>query len=322
MSNTPISALRKLFRYQTIIVIALVALLACIVLLFSMKVGIGWLVLSLMAWCLILILRPGMPDAKRVVLFLVGTGLTLTLAVEVVRLAGDIERMNTVFKFYLQVWTLFSVSAAATLGWLITDLPSWRGEWRKTWQIVLIALVASAALYPVLAGMSKIKDRMSTLAPHTLDGMAYMQYATYDDLNTTLDLSQDYRAIRWMQENVIGSPVIVEANQVEYHWGTRFTIYTGLPGVVGWNWHERQQRALTSEIVQQRVDEVGEFYQTTDTAEASAFLMKYNVRYIIVGQLERHAYPIEGIAKFELMNGNLWNAVYRDGETVIYQVIR
>ena len=322
MASTPISALRKLFRYQMVINVAALALVVCILLLFSIKVGIGWLVLGLMAWCLILILRPGMPDAKRIVLFLVGTGLALTLAVEVVRLAGDIERMNTVFKFYLQVWTLFSVSAAAALGWLLPELTLWKRGWRTSWQVVLVILVASVALYPLMAGMTKIKDRMTSQAPHTLDGMAYMQYATYDDLNTTLDLSQDYRAIRWMQENVIGSPVIVEANTVEYHWGSRFTIYTGLPGVVGWNWHQRQQRALTSEIVQQRVNEVGDFYHTTDRSAAQVFLNKYDIRYVIVGQLERHLYPVAGIEKFELLNGVLWSAVYRDGEMVIYQVIQ
>ena len=94
-----------------------------------------------------------------------------------------------------------------------------------------------------------------------LDGMAYMAYSTYSESETQMDLSQDYRAIQWMQRNVQGSPVIVEANTPEYRWGTRFTIYTGLPGVVGWNWHQRQQRAVTPDTwVFDRVDAIGAFY--------------------------------------------------------------
>jgi uncharacterized membrane protein len=76
--------------------------------------------------------------------------------------------------------------------------------------------------------------------------MTFMNYAQHHDVQM-MDLSEDYRAIRWMQDNVQGSPVIVEANCTEYRWCTRFTIYTGLPGVVGWNWHP-QQRAFTSII--------------------------------------------------------------------------
>jgi len=123
-----------------------------------------------------------------------------------------------------------------------------------------------------------------------------------------------------MQDNVQGSPVIVEANTTEYKWGTRFTIYTGLPGVVGWSWHQRQQRTLTPQLVEERIAEIMTFYTTEDPQAALDFLKKYNVKYIIVGQLERLEYPGPGLDKFEKYNGQLWNSVYRDGDTIIYQV--
>ena len=152
--------------------------------------------------------------------------------------------------------------------------------------------------------------------------MTYMKYAQYDDFGQRMDLSQDYRAIRWMQENVQGSPVIVEANTPEYQWGTRFTIYTGLPGVVGWNWHERQQRAIVpSTEVTDRIADIATFYNTSDPNVARAFLQQFNVKYIIVGQLERIVYPGPGLDKFAQLDGVLWKKVYDQGETQIYEVL-
>ena len=143
------------------------------------------------------------------------------------------------------------------------------------------------------------------------------------DVGVEMDLSQDYNAIRWLQDHVIGSPVIVEAHLTEYRWGTRFTIYTGLPGVVGWNWHQRQQRTLLPDNwVWDRVNAIAEFYETTDPNVASDFLEHYDVSYIIVGQLERAKYSLEGIGKFEAYQGSLWNEVFRDRDTIIYEVIR
>jgi uncharacterized membrane protein len=174
-------------------------------------------------------------------LFLIGTGLALTIAVELIALVGDIGRMNTIFKLYLQAWTMLSVSAAAALGWTLPGVLVWRERWRVLWQAGLTLLLAGAFFFTLSATMDKIRDRMNMDAPHTLDSMKYMETSTYWD-STDMDLGQDYRAIRWMQDNVQGSPVIIEGNCPEYRWCTRFTIYTGLPGVVGWNWHQRHHR--------------------------------------------------------------------------------
>ncbi|MEA3349198.1 MAG: DUF2298 domain-containing protein, partial [Chloroflexota bacterium] len=336
MAHTPVSALRKLEKHSILIIgalIILVTLMAALGVGFELggeaveniPLGLGvhivWWLLPLAAWAGVLLLRPGQPEAKRAVLFLIGTALVLTLAVEVIVLRGDLGRMNTVFKFYLQAWTLLAISAAAALGWLLGFIRRWDPRWRLVWQIVSICLIAGAALYPLMGSFAKIEDRMAADAPHTLDGMTYMQHATYVDEGAELDLSQDYDAIIWMQENVAGSPVIVEANQVEYHWGTRYTIYTGLPGVLGWNWHQRQQRTLTPhDWIYERLDGIEELYLTEDIEQARDFLIKYDVRYIVLGQFERTKYPGPGLDKFSVYNGDLWNDVYQDGDTVIYEV--
>ncbi|MGB2957012.1 MAG: DUF2298 domain-containing protein [Anaerolineales bacterium] len=337
MASTPVSALSNLTKYRELIVAVILILLVIMIGLgisLENKIDIGgftilgsgvhiiWFVLPLMVWAGILIFRPGMPLAKQIVLFLTGTSLAMTLMVELIYIEGDIGRMNTVFKFYLQAWTLFAVSAAACIGWLSISLKKWNVKFRRIWQVFLIILITGAAIYPLLGGVAKIKDRMASNAPHTLDGMTFMQFALYADLNTTIDLSQDYDAIRWMQDNVEGSPVIVEANQVEYHWATRYTVYTGLPGVVGWNWHQRQQRTTTPhEWVFSRVEDVNLFYDTTDLGFAQDFLEKYGVQYIILGQLERANYLAEGIEKFKAAEGILWTLVYHDQETTIYQTL-
>ena len=337
MATTPVSALNKLTKYRELILAGILILLVIMISFgvslenkFDLKgftiIGSGvhiiWIVLPLMVWAGILIFRPGLSLTKQIVLFLIGTSLAITLMVELIYIEGDIGRMNTVFKFYLQAWTLFAVSAAASFGWLILSLKKWNPALRKIWQVILVFLITGAALYPVLGGVAKIKDRMAYNAPHSLDGMDFMQYAEYADLDTNMDLSQDYEAIRWMQENIEGSPVIVEANQVEYHWGTRYTVYTGLPGVIGWNWHQRQQRTLTPhDWVYTRVEDVNTFYDTNDLGFARDFLETYDVQYIVLGQLERAKYQAQGIEKFEAAEGVLWTTVYQDQETTIYHTL-
>jgi len=322
MDATPLSRLRKLAPYKAAIQSMVLVLLVALVGLILIGAPIALMALPLLALAGVLILRPDLPETKRLVAFMVGTGLLLTIVVELFAVKNDIGRMNIVFKLYMHAWTLLSLSSAAGLMWLIPAVARrWTPVWRNAWQVVMTVLVFSALLFPITAGTDKVTDRMTRKSPHSLDGMTYMAYSTYSQSGKDMQLAEDYYAIRWMQENVQGSPVIVEANTPEYRWGSRFTINTGLPGVVGWNYHQRQQRGIISnEQVTSRVDQIGAFYNTISRDEALDFLQKYDVSYIVVGQLEQAEYSPAGISKFTAWNGDLWDEVYRQGQTAIYRV--
>jgi uncharacterized membrane protein len=182
------------------------------------------------------------------------------------------------------------------------------------------ALLACGGLFLLLGVTAKINDRMTAEAPHSLDGMAYMQSSVYYEHDQMLELGEDYETIRWMQDHIPGSPVIMEGYVSEYRWGARYAINTGLPAVLGWNFHQRQQREFVpGNDIWARVGDIDLFYQTVNLDEAQAILEKYGVGYIIVGQMERAVYAGPGLQKFEEPN-QLWTEIFRVGNTAVYQV--
>ena len=104
-------------------------------------------------------------------------------------------------------------------------------------------------------------------------------------------------------KNIRGTPTILEGyREKAYRWGSRYSINTGLPTVIGWDWHQMQQRnAVGHHWVRERTADVRRMYDTTDLAELEALLDKYNVDYVIVGEMEQAFYSPEGLAKFEDM---------------------
>ena len=99
---------------------------------------------------------------------------------------------------------------------------------KKHGQSVLVLLVISCAFFPVVSTFTRIKDMNAEPA---LDGMEYMK---------ELDRG-DYNAIQWMQENIEGTPVVLEASEDDssYSYTSRVSANTGLPTVIGWARHER-----------------------------------------------------------------------------------
>jgi YYY domain-containing protein len=242
-------------------------------------------------------------------------------AVDLVTVKNDIGRMNTVFKFYLQAWVLFSLATAYLL-WRMGSggLFSMRRltPARGVWLACLGVLFAATLVYPVLGTRARIADRFDTSFAG-IDGMAFMDRSTYRESRATLELGPDKAAIRWLQENVEGSPVVLEGLTDLYRWGNRVSVYTGLPSVVGWDWHQRQQRVDYAWAVTQRRSEVDLAFSTPDVQRALDIMRKYDVRYVYVGELERAYYPADGIEKFGRMGTYGLTPVYENEKVTIYE---
>ncbi len=304
-------------------------------------VPVAIITIPLILWIALLFVRQGQSREMRYVLALAGLSIVLTLAVELVVLDGDVGRQNTVFKFYIQAWLMLSVVGGVAAACLMKSSDNWHPVGRWLWYPVGAVLLAVAAMYPLMATRGRAQDRLApsgtqTMAdvPLTLDGMAYMKYASLYDGDAdvvaanpsfaTFPLAADYDMIRWLEENVQGTPTIMEGRSSgEYHWEGRVSILTGFPSVNGWNFHQRQQRTFDPlpRLVEQRVANINAFYVTDDIPTAWSILQRYNVAYVIVGGLEHAYYPASSLAKFDTMvTQGLMEVVYEEGTTKVYKV--
>ena len=115
----------------------------------------------------------------------------------------------------------------------------------------------------------------------------------YKGLNATAFLETDYAedvgAIRWLKENIEGSPVVLEANGDSYSEYERVSAMTGLPTVMGWYVHEWLWRNDVADL-NAKADEIETIYTSINAAEVQMLVEKYDISYIFVGSCEREKY--------------------------------
>ena len=254
---------------------------------------------------------------------LLALALAIGLGADVFVVKGDIERLNTVFKLYLQAWLFFSLVGAYAL-WRLGFVQGWFTRLRPLtglWALGLVALLAASAVYPALGTHARLAERFN-VTPLTLDGTAFMQTATYVDMGPT-ELKWDLDAINWLRDNLEGTPVVLDGRTPLYRWGSRVSVYTGLPTILGWDWHQIQQRCGLDPCpaVHARVQDVNLIYAGESPEEALSLLRQYGVEYVYVGQTERQYYPAEGLVKFDAMTerGEM-SVAYRNPEVTVYRV--
>lgn len=227
-------------------------------------------------------------------------GAALALSVEFIYLADSFgTRMNTVFKFYYQVWALWGVGAACAVGLMLDDENLWT-PFRVVTGIVTALLVVAAVVYPITA-ISTLGDR----ANPTLDGTAWVKQSSPDE----------YAAIQWLNQNVSDSPVILEAPGQSYHAEqSRISAFTGLPTVLGWGGHELQWRGNYDEGGRREPD-IKQIYTSRDDKETLTLLDKYAISYVYVGPTERGMFPAASLQKFD----TLMDIAFRQGNVTIYK---
>ena len=311
LRNTRVKALLEHRRLASRAAFGVSAIAALAIGLALASYQVALIVLPLVCWITLLFYRPGQSIFMRYTLVLIGLALSMTLGVEVVVIGGDIGRQNTVFKFYMQVWLLLSVAGGVAYACLWRASQDFSRGLKVLWATPCILLIAIAGLFPIMATRGRSFDRMAPDLPLTLNGMDYMTRSTHFETSpasgarSLIDLSVDYQLIRWMQENVEGSPVILEGRRPgsEYQWNGRFSIMTGLPSVLGWNFHQRQQRTFfpMNEWIFQRERNIQQFYNTDSIDVAVDIIHHFDVKYIIRSGLEEVHSTVEGLEKLEQM---------------------
>jgi YYY domain-containing protein len=248
-------------------------------------------------------------------------GFALALAVEFVVVGQDHGRMNTYFKFHVQSWVLLSVASGIALGRLAGGNGTVRR--RPIYAATLGAATVLALAYLPLAIHGRAQTRFDPAAVATLDGEAFLAYAIHDYGGVRLRLADDYRLIRWLREHSAADDVVVEAQLPEYRWGSRMSAFTGRPTLLGYRYHETQQRPVPplGEAIELRRQNVAAIYESPDAGRAIDILRHYHARFLVVGALERAAYPAVGLAKFGALvaSGDL-QVAYASGADVIYGV--
>ena len=212
----------------------------------------------------------------------------------------EYARSNTMFKLTYQAFTMFGI----LLGYALIRL--WMEKKhviRKVLTSAVFACFAGCCFYTATAVHAWFGQVWDPSQYQGLDATAYLE--------TTFP--EDAAAIRWLNDNVTGDPVVLEANGDSYSDYERVSAMTGLPTVLGWYVHEWLWRGDTGAL-NERAQEVETIYTSTNQEEVKALLEKYQVEYIFVGAREREKYE----SLNESMLQSLGNVVFSDEQSQTY----
>lgn len=255
--------------------------------------------------------EPNRGDAAA--LILVALGCAAVAITEVVYLRDSFDgsamyRMNTIFKFYYQGWVLLGLAGAygiyriwGVLRSLYTPVYGWIA------MAVLAAGIAAAGYYTAVAFQAHPSDA----AAASLDGAGWI----------AVEMPGDAAAINWLQDHAPEGSVVLEAVGTtespggDYSEAARISTFSGLPTVMGWVGHEQQWRGNLADITT-RTGDVQTIYTTPDVARATALLHQYNVRYVVVGTIERARY-VKNLAQLSKF-GSFMRPVFHSGLTTVY----
>ena len=243
------------------------------------------------------------------VLTLASTAFLLVLGCEFFYV-GDLfnSRMNTVFKLYYQAWLLLALAGGFALYRLAAALQSregTKGERRLYlgWAGAVAIVLAGAALYPLGGTFNRTR-------PYSQDGNLITSTNSLNGLN---HFSEGERAaIDWLKERAQGQDIVIaEAVGNDYTEAARISAATGAPAILGWGGHEDQWRGSSAPRAG-RFEDVNALY-SGEISRLREIVKKYDVTYVVVGDLERRTYGEPALQRFADMP-----VAFQSGTVTIY----
>ena len=203
------------------------------------------------------------------------------------------RRANTMFKLVYQAFILYSLVSGYIFVRLRRCFP---------YKLLFVLIFMCQIIYPYFAIKSfyGLKDYKGLWGLNSLK-------TTYPD---------NFAAINWMNQNISGQPVILEAVGDSYTTFDQVSVATGLPTVEGWIVHEWLWRGGYDKPAARQID-VEKIYESSDLSQARNLLQKYNVKYVFVGDKEREKYPKLNEKTFVDLGAKV---VFESGQTRVYQL--
>jgi len=178
-----------------------------------------------------------------------------------------------------------------------------KSRWKHVFKVIFLIIFFLIFLYPFYSFQSYYGDLKKT---PQLDGSLWLSQ----------DHAPDKEIITYLNTHVIGQPVILEAQGDSYTDYERISAFTGLPTVAGWWVHEWLWRG-SSEVIGKRIPDVTTLYESQDINATQKLLKNYQIKYIVVGPLEREKYKNLFEDKFYAVGTRLFQSSDESG--ALYQ---
>ena len=276
--------------------------------LFILYGGFWLIILPLLLLFLIKKIKHKKLDLRISDLFVLATIATATLLIIIPELIylkdiyiEEYRRANTMFKLVYQAFIMYALVSGYVFYKVRTLLKSKCLNFLYGLSFVIIFSIQ--LIYPYFA----IKSFYGSLKNYQgLWGLNYLKK----------DYPDNFAAINWINQNISGQPVILEAVGDSYTTFGQVSVSTGLPTVQGWIVHEWLWRGGYDKP-KARQDDIEAIYEGKDINEIKQLIQKYNIKYIFVGDKEFEKYPDLNENNFKEIGGQI---IFQSGKTKIYQL--
>ena len=248
--------------------------------------------------------RLSLPELFILTIGLCAAGLVLMPEIiYVVDIYGGHKRANTMFKFTYQAFIMFGLM----MGYVITKFVLFA----KNGKQIVCGVLTGFLLIGTVGYLGKsVESWFGDITDQSrfqgLDAAAFVDKESM----------ADSEAVDWINENIEGLPVMLEANGNSYTYENRISVLTGLPTILGWHTHEWLWKDDYN-WVEARVADVRTIYTSEDETAVRELLELYDVSYIYVGGEEHKKYQDHGGVNEELLRAMGTIVFENDGAYIV-----